>query len=193
MDTEIEAAGEPSSSRGHGKRSRASSSSTVPSDAFEIILERIDGLRDVQNEQSDRLVALQDQMNILLAKFDILHPTVTLWPFRSKRGRFLGQLLRGSASLNGSLQKNYIQTFGVAFEGECQFEGEPALNLHLVVFTNLHLAVFTLVFTLCLCCWCWYYALDNVVFIMGLLHFGQQFGLNSWIFLFILFYFIFNF
>ena len=47
MDTEIEAAGEPSSSRGHGKRSRASSSSTVPSDAFEIILERIDGLRDV--------------------------------------------------------------------------------------------------------------------------------------------------
>ena len=47
MDTEIEAAGEPSSSRGHGKRSRASSSSIVPSDAFEIILERIDGLRDV--------------------------------------------------------------------------------------------------------------------------------------------------
>ena len=90
MDTEIEAVGEPLTSRGRGKRSRASSSSAVPSDAFQIILERIDELRDVQNEQSDRLVALQDQMNILLAKFDILHPTVTLWPFRSKRGRFLG-------------------------------------------------------------------------------------------------------
>ena len=34
MDTKTEAAGEPSSSRGHGKRSRASSSSVVPSDAF---------------------------------------------------------------------------------------------------------------------------------------------------------------
>ena len=70
METETEAEGQPSSSRGHAKRSRASSSSDVPSDAFQIILERIDGLRDVHNEQSDRLAALQDQMNILSAKFD---------------------------------------------------------------------------------------------------------------------------
>ena len=70
MNIEIEAAGEPLSSRGHGKRSRASSSSAVPSNAFQIILERIDGLRDVQNEQSNRLAVLQDQMKSLLAKFD---------------------------------------------------------------------------------------------------------------------------
>ena len=70
MDTETEVTGEPSSSRGRGKRSRASSSSAIPSNAFQIILERIDGLRDVQNEQSDKLAALQDQMNILSAKFD---------------------------------------------------------------------------------------------------------------------------
>ena len=70
MDTETKAAGEPSSSKGHGKRSKASSSLTVPSDAFQIILERIDGLRDVQNEQSEKLATLQDQMNILSAKFD---------------------------------------------------------------------------------------------------------------------------
>ena len=70
METETDAAGEPSSSRGRGKRSRALSSSAVPPDAFQIILERIDRLRDVQNEQSDRLIALQDQMNILSAKFD---------------------------------------------------------------------------------------------------------------------------
>ena len=70
MDTEIKVAGEPSSLKGYGKRSRASSSSVVHSDAFQIILERIDGLKDVQNEKSHRLVALQDQMNILLAKFD---------------------------------------------------------------------------------------------------------------------------
>ena len=58
MDTETEAAGEPLSSRCRGKMSRASSSSAVPSNAFQIILERINGLRDVQNEQSDRLAAL---------------------------------------------------------------------------------------------------------------------------------------
>ena len=70
MDTKTEVAGEPSSSTGQGKRSRASSSSTVPPNAFQIILKRIDGLRDVQNEQSDKLAALQDQMTILSVKFD---------------------------------------------------------------------------------------------------------------------------
>ena len=70
METETEAKGQPSSLRGHGKRNKASSSFVIPSDAFQIILERIDGLRDVQNEQFDRLVAFQDHMNILLAKFD---------------------------------------------------------------------------------------------------------------------------
>ena len=58
METETEAEGQPSSSKGCGKRSRASSSFAVPPDALQIILERIDGLRDVQNEQSDRLAAI---------------------------------------------------------------------------------------------------------------------------------------
>ena len=44
METEIEAKEQPLSSKGRGKRSRASSSSAIPSDAFQIILERIDGL-----------------------------------------------------------------------------------------------------------------------------------------------------
>ena len=70
METETEAEEQPSSSRGRGKRSRASSSSTVPLDALQIILKRIDGLRDVQNEQSNKLVAIQEQMNLLSAKFD---------------------------------------------------------------------------------------------------------------------------
>ena len=47
METEIVAAGQASSSRSRGKRSRASTSSEVPPDAFRIILERIDGFRDV--------------------------------------------------------------------------------------------------------------------------------------------------
>ena len=58
METETEVEGQPSSSRGRDKRGRASSSSIVPSDAFKIILKRIDGLRDVQNEKSNRLAAL---------------------------------------------------------------------------------------------------------------------------------------
>ena len=59
METEIKVEEQPSSSRGRGKRSRASSSSAVPPDAFQIILERIDRLRDIQNEQFDRLAAIQ--------------------------------------------------------------------------------------------------------------------------------------
>ena len=70
MDNKTKAEGQPSSSRSCGKRSRASSSFAVPLDAFQIILERIDGLRDVQNEQSDRLIAIQEQINLLSAKFD---------------------------------------------------------------------------------------------------------------------------
>ena len=47
MDTKTEAAGQAFSSRARGKRSRASSSLAVPPNAFQIILERIDGLKDV--------------------------------------------------------------------------------------------------------------------------------------------------
>ena len=46
MGTKTKAKGQPSSSKGHGKRSRASSSSAIPLDAVQIILERINGLRD---------------------------------------------------------------------------------------------------------------------------------------------------
>ena len=61
METEAEATGQTFTSRSRGKRSRASTSSTVPLDAFQIILERIDGLREVQNEHTDRMVAIQAQ------------------------------------------------------------------------------------------------------------------------------------
>ena len=47
MDTEVEAAGQTSTSRSRAKRNRASTSSVAPPDAFQIILERIDGLREV--------------------------------------------------------------------------------------------------------------------------------------------------
>ena len=70
MDIEIEAEGQPSSSQSRGKGSQTSSSSVVPSDAFQIILERIDGLQNVQNEQSNRLTTIQEKLNLLSAKFD---------------------------------------------------------------------------------------------------------------------------
>ena len=56
MDTETEAEGQPSSSRRGGgrERSRASPSSVVPPNVFQIILERIDGLKEVQTEHSNR-------------------------------------------------------------------------------------------------------------------------------------------
>ena len=70
VETEIVTARQASSSRSRGKRSRASTSSEVPPDTFQIILERIDGLREVQNEHTDRMTEIQDLLNILSAKFD---------------------------------------------------------------------------------------------------------------------------
>ena len=49
MDIEAEAVGQSSTSRSRAKRNRASTSSAAPLDAFQIILERIDGLKKVQN------------------------------------------------------------------------------------------------------------------------------------------------
>ena len=73
METETVAARQASSSRSQGKRSKASTSSEVPPDAFQIILERIDRLREVQNEHTDRMAAIQDQLDILSAKFNSIN------------------------------------------------------------------------------------------------------------------------
>ena len=72
METEAEAAGLASTStpRRRGKRTRASTSSDIPLDAFQIILERLDGLKEVQIKQSERMAAMQDQLDVLSAKFD---------------------------------------------------------------------------------------------------------------------------
>ena len=70
METEAEAARHTSTSRSRAKRSRASTSSAVPPDAFQIILERIDGLREVQNQHTERMTAMQD---VLSAKFDSIY------------------------------------------------------------------------------------------------------------------------
>ena len=70
MDTKTKAKGQPSTSRSRGKRSRASSFSEVPPGAFQVILERIDGLREFQNENSDMLTTIQEQINLFAAKFD---------------------------------------------------------------------------------------------------------------------------
>ena len=72
METEAEAAGQASTStpERRGKRTKASTSSDIPPDAFQIILERLDGLREVQTEQFERMAAMQDQLDVLSAKFD---------------------------------------------------------------------------------------------------------------------------
>ena len=58
MDTEAEVAGQSFTSRSRAKRSRASTSSVAPPDAFQIILERINGFREVQNQHTERMIAM---------------------------------------------------------------------------------------------------------------------------------------
>ena len=72
METEAEAVENASTStpKRSGKRTRASTSSDTPLDAFQIILERLNGIRGVQNEHSERMRAMQDQIDILSAKLD---------------------------------------------------------------------------------------------------------------------------
>ena len=62
METEVEVASQASTStpERRGKRTRASTSSAIPPDAFQIILERLEGLREVQTEQFERMAAMQD-------------------------------------------------------------------------------------------------------------------------------------
>ena len=73
MDTEAEAEGQSSISRSKAKRNRVSTSSAAPPDAFQIILERIDGLREVQNQHTERMTAMLDQLDVLSAKFDSIY------------------------------------------------------------------------------------------------------------------------
>ena len=72
METEAEAASQASTStpKRRGKRTRASTSSDIPPDAFQVILDRLDGLKEVHTKQSERIAAMQDQLNVLTAKFD---------------------------------------------------------------------------------------------------------------------------
>ena len=55
LEIETEVEGQPYSSRRGGghERSEASSSLSIPPDAFQIILEKIDGLREVQTKHSN--------------------------------------------------------------------------------------------------------------------------------------------
>ena len=73
IDTEAEAGGQSSTSRSRAKRIRASTSLAAPLDAFQIILERIDGFREIQNQHTERMTAIQDQLNVLSAKFDNIY------------------------------------------------------------------------------------------------------------------------
>ena len=73
MDIEAEAIGQSFTSKSSAKRNRASTSLAACLDAFQIILERIDGLREVQNQRTERMTAMQDQLDVLSAKFDNIY------------------------------------------------------------------------------------------------------------------------
>ena len=86
METEAEAVGQTSTSKSRGKRSKASTSSTMPLDAFQIILERIDGVREVQHEHTKRMAAIQDQLDLLSTKFDSFSTSSDLLAIPVKKG-----------------------------------------------------------------------------------------------------------
>ena len=73
MDIEAEATRQSSISRNRAKRNRASTSSAAPPNTFQIILEKIDGLREVQNQRTERMTAMQDQLDVLSTKFDNIY------------------------------------------------------------------------------------------------------------------------
>ena len=99
MDIEAEAAGQTSISRSRAKRNRAFTSSVGPPDAFQIILEKIDGLREVQNHHTEGCLTT----STLTRSIDPLAIPV-------KKGEIIlqqhQQHLRGSVCLRGSSFRN---------------------------------------------------------------------------------------
>ena len=72
VETEVGVVGQASTStpRRSGKRTRASTSSDTTPGAFQVILGRFNEIREVQTEHSERIIAMQDQLDILSTKFD---------------------------------------------------------------------------------------------------------------------------
>ena len=103
MYTEVEAAGQSSTSRSRAKRNRASTSSAAPPDAFQIILERIDGLREVQNQHIERMTTST--------------PTRSTDPLAIpiKKEEIILQHLRGSVCLRGRSFRNCFKFFFIYF------------------------------------------------------------------------------
>ena len=120
METEAEVAGQTFTSRSRAKRSRASISSAVPPDAFQIPLEKIDGLREVQNQHTERMTAMQDQLDVLSAKFDSIYTNQEHWPF-GHSGQKGGDNFQGAVASTTS-------------KGECLFEGEKFQKLFKFLF-----------------------------------------------------------
>ena len=110
MDTEAEATGQSSKSRSRAKRNRASTSSATPPDAFQIILDRIDGLREVQNQHTERMTAMQISWMYFQPSLTASTPTKSTNPLAIpvKKGEIiiLQQHLRGSVCLRGRSFRN---------------------------------------------------------------------------------------
>ena len=106
MDTEAEAVGQSSTSRSRAKRKKASTSSATPPDAFQIILERIDGLREIQNQHTERMTAMQDQLDVLSAKFDSIYTDQEHYSFGHSDQKEGDNFLRGSVCLRGRSFRN---------------------------------------------------------------------------------------
>ena len=108
MDTEAEAAGQSSTSKSRAKRNRASTSSAAPPDAFQIILEMIDGLGEVQNQHTERMTAMQISWMYFQPSLTASTQTKSTNPLAIpvKKGEIILQHLRGSVCLRGRSFRN---------------------------------------------------------------------------------------
>ena len=108
IDTEAKAAGQSSTSKSRAKRNRASTSSAAPPDAFQIILEMIDGLGEVQNQHTERMTAMQISWMYFQPSLTASTPTKSTNPLAIpvKKGEIILQHLRGSVCLRGRSFRN---------------------------------------------------------------------------------------
>ena len=108
IDTEAKAAGQSSTSKSRAKRNRASTSSAAPPDAFQIILEMIDGLGKVQNQHTEMMTTMQISWMYFQPSLTASTPTKSTNPLAIpvKKGEIILQHLRGSVCLRGRSFRN---------------------------------------------------------------------------------------
>ena len=98
-------------------------------------LKRIDGLRDVQTEHSNKLTTIQDQINMLTAKFDSFTNQPQPFGHSGQKKGVLWSSSRGGAYLKGKNSfYSYIMVFIYSFYGFSQHLFQYSIVFSTLVF-----------------------------------------------------------